>query len=153
MKGTLGMTLIKGDDERRFWSKVDRRADSECWPWLGHCDEKGYGTFWRAGSNRKAHRIAFELARGPVPDGLTVDHLCENESCVNPAHLDACSAVENLLRSTTNPGAVNARKTHCRNGHAFTPDNTRQFVRQNGRVMRQCITCKQAYDAKRWGQR
>src|SRR3990172_4034815 len=121
------------DWETRFLSKVRRSAD--CWEWLGSHDRDGYGRFWRYGECR-AHRISYEVFVGRIPDGLTIDHLCENPGCVNPAHLEPVLIGVNLLRSDT-PAARNARKTHCPKGHEYTPGNTHR--RANGK--RECREC------------
>lgn len=128
----------------RFWSKV--RIDVGCWEWLGSKNSQGYGNFgtrYRAGSNRryvieKAHRVAYELCIGPIPEGMTLDHLCRNHSCVNPAHLEAVTNRENVLRGT-GPTALAARKTHCSNGHEFTKENTYQRKDKPGRKCRICM--------------
>lgn len=120
--------------EERFWSKVDKRGNSECWPWIGAKSTnslyKGgfsYGCISRtpAGPNKrlaKAHRVAYELLVGSIPDGLTLDHLCKNTLCVNPAHLEPVSQAENILRGN----AISARykrRTHCKRGHMLTEEN------------------------------
>lgn len=120
-----------------FWSKVDRRAEDECWPWTGALRGLGYGQF-SIGNDLPtigAHRVAYHLVKGPIPDGLTIDHLCGNPACCNPAHLEAVTMRENILRGN-GIGARNARKTHCKNGHPFDGDN---LVVRNGR--RCCVTC------------
>lgn len=123
-------------DADRFWSKVDTSGD--CWPWLGSKNPLGYGKFWLDGSLRKAHRVAYEWCVGPIPDGLHIDHLCRNPSCVNPAHLEAVTHRENVLRGI-GPAAKNAIKTHCKNGHEFTPENTYRWEgKPNKRVCRTC---------------
>src|ERR1043165_2354272 len=123
--------------ENRFWSNVDRRTENECWPWMGSMNGKGYGRFYvGAGKARPAHRIAYELLIGPIPEGLHLDHLCRTTTCVNPAHLEPVTPKENTLRGV-GPTAVNATKTHCLRGHEFTPDNT--YIRPNG--SRMCRIC------------
>jgi hypothetical protein len=90
-----------GDEASRFWSQVDRSGG--CWVWEGHRDRDGYGRFKvtvRPGAYRtvRAHRWAWEAAHGPVPAGMTLDHLCGLPACVRPDHLDPCTNTENLRR-------------------------------------------------------
>ena len=85
--------------EQRFWEKVSPEPTSGCWLWTGAVDLGGYGIHWVGdGKSHRAHRFAFERLRGPIPEGMTLDHLCEVKSCVNPTHLDPCSAAENRDR-------------------------------------------------------
>lgn len=87
--------------EERFWAKVDRSGD--CWRWTGALARGGYG-FAVVGSRddpqryRNAHRFAYELSVGPIPEGLELDHLCRNRRCVNPAHLEPVTHSENMRR-------------------------------------------------------
>jgi hypothetical protein len=135
----------------RFESKVIKGAPGECWGWRGaHFQQNGYALFsirtvvdlkWRPTT---AHRIAYELYVGPIPDGLVIDHLCRNRGCVNPEHLEPVTRGENVRRGM-HPTAVLVRENHCGKGHKFTPDNT--IVRKNGK--RECRTCVRARDVAR----
>lgn len=83
------------DPAVRFWSKVDRRAPDECWPWRGTRNGNGYGQFVLAGRRRPAHQVAWELAHGrPFPGQHTL-HSCDVPLCVNPAHLSPGTAADN----------------------------------------------------------
>jgi HNH endonuclease len=68
--------------------------DGDCWRWTGDVSVRGYGRIKR----RAAHRVSYELFVGPIPAGMTIDHLCFNTRCVNPAHLEPVTAEENLRR-------------------------------------------------------
>ena len=143
MRRTSGKTTRTVAD--RFWEKVNRRGLDECWEWLAARDGRGlYGLFYRGGRLVVAHRVAYELTHGPIPAGLHVDHLCGFPACVNPAHLDAVTPRVNVLRSN-GLSAANARKTECRNGHAFDETNTRIDTR-GARI---CRTCDNARDRAR----
>lgn len=107
------------DVAERFWGKVDKRDDDECWPWLG-VYSGGYGVLnigGKYGQNIGAHRISWEIANGkPVPSGLFAMHECDNPPCVNPKHLSVGDQKANLAhmvivgRSAT--GDRNANRTH-----------------------------------------
>lgn len=135
--------------ELRFWEKVDKRGPDDCWPWTASYRPHGYGQFAETPTRiRPAHVVAYELTVGPVPDGLEIDHTCRNRGCCNPAHLEAVTHAENIRRGES-PAAINARKTHCKHGHPFTPENVYWL---HGK-WRRCRTCfrrtEAAYRARR----
>lgn len=84
----------------------------------------------------RAHRAAYIEFREPIPDGLTIDHLCRNTGCVNPSHMEAVTAKINVLRGETITG-INSRKTHCLRGHEFTEANT-YIAKKGSRVCKAC---------------
>ena len=98
-----------------------------CWVWQGNYQKshKGSGNYGRFSYNGKVvrvHRFSYEQLIGPIPAGLTIDHLCRNTLCVNPDHLEAVSSRENTLRGFS-PPALNARKTTCPKGHSLEGSN------------------------------
>ena len=129
--------------EKRFYENIFPVPESGCWLWVGNVSTFGYGTIYHKGKSRRAHRISYEMHVGPVPEGLVLDHLCRVRCCVNPAHLEPVTNAENSLRGYGIP-ARNSRKTHCLNGHGFTPENTR--IKRNGQ--RKCRVCERE-EAKR----
>lgn len=116
-----------------------RVPDSPCWIWDAARLPKGYGTF----DGTTAHRVVYAMLVGPIPDGFEIDHLCKNPTCVNPAHLEAITQLENNLRSNS-VTAMRGRQRVCQRGHEFTPENT--YVEQRGR--RRCRKCRAAWQAQ-----
>jgi hypothetical protein len=122
-------------------SPAERAADhyhiapNGCWEWEGS-KWKGYGRINVDGRPRGAHRVLYEAIVGPIPPGLTLDHLCRNRSCVNPDHLEPVSMRVNTLRGI-GPAAIHAAQTECIHGHPFDEANT--YRKRNG--SRDCRTC------------
>lgn len=108
-------------------------AENGCWVWQRPLHSSGYAMFSVDSYPHWAHRVSYELMVGPIPSGLELDHLCRNPPCVNPAHLEPVTHLENVRRGAT------AQKTHCKNGHEFTAENT--YHRPDNPTHRACLQC------------
>lgn len=129
-------------DKQWLLERVEMIPFSGCWLWTGFLNENGYAMYaYKRGEKsiqRRAHRLAFVLWKGPIPGGLEPDHLCRVRCCVNPDHLEAVTRRENVLR-----GARGRLVTHCPQGHEYTPENLAKHVR------RCCKTCQRDRERKR----
>ena len=114
-----------------FWAKVVEADD--CWLWTGSGNR--YGKFTIRGQTHLAHRFAYEDMVGDIPEGLTIDHLCQNKKCVNPEHLDPVPLLINVRRRDAVHG-IGSAVTHCPKNHPYDETNT---SRRNGR--RYCKAC------------
>ena len=120
------------NESTRLNSKISYTSTG-CWEFTGYRDRDGYGRIqWRGKHAYLAHRAAYEIAYGSIPPGMTVDHLCNNRSCIRYEHLEAVSHEEDVRRAVE-------RRTHCGNGHPWVEENT---YRWDGR--RQCRKCNAA---------
>ena len=114
-------------------------SDYPCYEWQGYKTNLGYGqlgTAKKLGKNLYAHRIVWEAVNGPIPEGLSLDHLCRNPSCISPHHLEPVTHKENCLRGV-GVGAINSKKTHCKTGHAFDELNT-GYLKDGRRYCKEC---------------
>ena len=115
----------------RFLEKCKSSKDNECCIWNGGCiPPRGYGYIHVNRIRKYAHRVSYELFVGPIPEGLHIDHLCNNVECVNPKHLEAVTNKENHRRQVL-------QITHCPQGHEYTKENT--YVSKKGN--RKCRWC------------
>lgn len=114
-----------------WWSRVDVRESGECWLWTQSAGSHGYGQTWDGTDVLLAHRVAWVLTHGAIPDGLTVDHQCRVRTCCNPSHLRLLTNVENARDNGM------ARRRRCPSGHAYDEKNT--YVDPAGH--RRCRAC------------
>jgi len=96
----------------RFWSKVSVGKEKDCWPWRAYKDRGGYGSFYLDKMPQKAHRVAWELAIGPIPLGMCVLHKCDQRDCCNPAHLFCGTLIEQQLDISKEEKAGNIWRTY-----------------------------------------
>ncbi|WP_122262202.1 HNH endonuclease signature motif containing protein [Ornithinimicrobium cerasi] len=121
----------------------------ECWTYTGSSVPGGYGTFWKDEAKGYVHRIAYTEFVGPIPAGLTIDHLCRNRACWRPTHLEAVTQRVNNLRAPTSRATLKAAQTECVNGHEFDAANT--YVAPNG--TRKCRACRAATKARAYARK
>lgn len=132
------MSDLPDFDHDAFWTR-GVVTEGGCRLWTGPTTDNGYGLWHVGGKTYRVHRVAFELAKGPIPVGLVPDHLCFIRLCYEPDHLEAVTQAENNRRA-------GARKTHCPRGHAYDEANT--YCRPSG--ARFCRACAALRDAARY---
>jgi hypothetical protein len=130
-------------DIDRLFKMVEKTEG--CWLFTGSVNNRGYGQFRLDGSPRLAHRVVYTFYCGPIPLGLTLDHLCEIRRCVRPRHLEPVPLRTNLLRSN-GASAGNSRKTTCPSGHPYDDANT--CLSGGKRYCRACARAKMARRAR-----
>ena len=119
-------------------------SENGCWLWFP-VRKDGYTLAYWEGTRPLGHRLVWELLVGPIGEGMQLDHvkeLCESKNCVNPAHLEEVTPLENTRRS-----GGNNSKTHCPEGHEYTPENT--YLRKD-RLHRECKICTTARNREWW---
>lgn len=119
----------------RLKVKIDRWINPPCWEWIAAKIGRGYGQSNIHGERVYAHRLIFELMKGPIPERRQIDHICRNKLCVNPSHLRIVTADENMFF---------ARREFCRKGHPLKEPNLE--ITRNGKG-RACKACRVIYRA------
>lgn len=127
--------MAKRQDIRERLMRRVEVSDTGCWLWTATTTANGYGKTSYLNRGWLAHRLMYEATVGPIPAGLTLDHLCRVRNCINPEHLEPVTQRTNTLRGD-GPSARQARRTHCDRGHLYDDANTR--VRGGTRYCRAC---------------
>lgn len=117
---------------------------SDCIVWTGALNSRGYGCFAIQGKSYLAHRVAYEDAHGPIPDGMTIDHLCSQKRCVNPDHLEVVTRGENNRRGHSLEVGM-----FCHGGGHLIESTADLHLRPNG--LKECLRCRQGYAQARQG--
>jgi len=138
---------VRASAAERLWGRVDKdgavsaqRPDlGACWLWLGGVDTQGYGRLRWDGREIGTHRIVWMVLVGPIPEGLTLDHLCRVRHCVNPLHLEPVTLRVNQSRGQ-GASARSLRGETCPRGHTYGSDNVMPSVAAMGK--RTCRACK-----------
>lgn len=125
---------VKIPTEVKLWNKISPEPNTGCWLWTGAINSGGYSNMKHGDKYTCAHRVSYEFYRGPIPEGMVVDHLCRVKSCVNPSHMEIVTQRTNVLRG-------DVPTTHCPNGHEYTSDNTYLSKQKRGWVSKNCRIC------------
>lgn len=139
--------------KKRFWNNVSAASAEGCWKWNGPISIYGYGRLMESVGNRKtkqlmAHRFAYEEIVGKIKEGMTIDHVCRNRSCVNPAHMEIVTRAENSMRAhSKNMDAM--RDNRCTKGHKIEGENLVLEKRKNGSERKRCRTCAKLRESNR----
>lgn len=119
-------------------SERSKPGPGGCQLWIARVTRKGYGDLWWDGRQVHAHRLAYQLYAGPIPDGFHIHHTCEVRACINPDHLTPVSPREHAY---LHPENAQRAKTHCANGHEFTAANTYVYTGRKHWTHRMCRAC------------
>ncbi len=138
--GLLWETIMEltEKDVRRFMEKINVPYDLfACWEWTAATDKDGYGYFRLDKKHDRGHRVMWKWKVGPIPQGLSVLHSCDNPPCVNPAHLFLGTQHDNMADRDKKGRSRSTKRTHCPQGHIYSGDNL--HLTPNGERM--CKTC------------
>lgn len=140
----------------RFWAKVDRRGDDDCWVWTSVSRRNGYAEIYKDGIKRQATQVSWEIYNGvPFPRGMIACHTCDNPPCVNPKHIWPGTNADNsrdardkghltMVKARDKWALMRRNMTHCKNGHPLSGGNL--YITTNG--SRQCKKCSLAHKRK-----
>lgn len=154
--------------EELFYAKILRSEDG-CWEWQGRSKNPGkkrkggglrgvYGQFGVTYPNRPqgkrkgvmdAHRLMWIISNGEVNDKLMVCHHCDNPLCVRPDHLYMASQSQNMIDCVERKRHAMIKKTHCKWGHEYTPENTSIYITKDNHRERSCKTCHKERERRR----
>jgi hypothetical protein len=141
---------FSSDEYTRRLLTLVKQNESGCWIFQGRVSSWGYGVF-SVQREGVAHRAMYRLIYGPIPKGMRVCHTCDVRLCVNPTHLWLGTQQENIKDCSDKKRHTNGAKTHCKQGHEFTPENTLVTDAGKGRKRRQCKACHRIQQRMRAG--
>ena len=141
------MTLDMDDLKERIESRVAVDEDG-CWMWTGTVGTRNHGLLKYKGKYISAHKTAYRVFVGEIPEGMNVSKVCKERLCVNPDHMRLVDMYESQMEGES-PSARNKRKTHCCLGHEFTEENTIVRYSKKGRRGRSCRECRRSYKRRK----
>jgi len=135
-----------------FDEKYIPEPNSGCWLWTGATHPKGYPRMTARGVTFPATRFSLQMHTGESGDGFQCCHRCDNPYCVNPEHLFWGTRSDNQQDALKKgrPNSSRLPKTHCKRGHAFTPENTKIVRHVDGHVFKHCIMCRRLWEREKY---